>query len=872
MSEIRPTSGIPHTESPANPLRPNFGSDKAPSEQVKGMPLNYGEGLLPHVVTFQGIVSTVSRVYRYYDEATKHSLENARFMRNDLMVMEPVEQRRRACALLNWHLETDDPDDPAQKQLAEDLTKIIKNIPNFLKFRENLLDAVWYGKNANQWCFSWKRLPGVTPVNGIGQNQVIERWKPVHGDKVVFRYDDGTREYDPNQVGIRVGAGYTAGDKSIQGRLNCSGYRKVEPTDYGLAYFLEPWERNLLAIHKHMIEDGEYEDPQSAGKIHGVGIRSRVYWTWYMKQEIFAYLLEFLERSAIGIEIWYYPFGNPDAEEKTRKAATERIGNNRNVILMPRPVGEDSQSYGVEIVQPNIAGAEVMQSILGEYFGDQIMRYVLGQTMTNKPQSAGLGSDLPQIQLGSYLQIIRYDAINLGETLTSDLVDPLKRLNYPHLGDVPCRFVIDTESEDVESKLKAWQIAYEAGLKMKTGDWYKLIGAAKPEEDDEVVQNPIQKQQDRLYQQFLQHKDAAAAMGLEPPGTPQPGEKGLKQVQGGLGEDELGMEAEPEKFSMNAGDNPKHGTYARGAGAIDPTEFAKGTEREMEHTATRAEAQQIALDHLRERPDYYQVSDVPESPPSEDSARQKVANYAKSKPPTNQKSLFHEEDHPRDDVGQFAEKEGNNGSESTESTAERSEQVQPADSGRAETKAKPAAAPAKEPWQMTQEEFVGTHRANFVRHQGKRTIQGVLSADKSVLWPLQKGDQHNGNLIKSPEEILKRIHEWVVREQHGLWNRAQGESALPHERHHKDKPVPPKVLAEYPDLKPKQHYSRLSDPGYLYRQLMQRYYKESSHEQQEKFWAGQPGEITVIQDNKLLRYSRGSRGTVTIEDACRSAT
>ena len=724
MSEIRPTSGVPHIESPANPLRPNFGSDKAPSDQVKGMPLNYGEGLLPHVVTFQGIVSTVSRVYRYYDEATKHSLENARFMRNDLMIMEPVEQRRRACALLNWHLETDDPDDPAQKQLAEDLTKIIKNIPNFLKFRENLLDAVWYGKNANQWCFSWKRLPGVTPVNGIGQNQVIERWKPVHGDKVVFRYDDGTREYDPNQVGVRVGAGYTAGDKGIQGRLNCSGHRKVEPTDYGLAYFLEPWERNLLAIHKHMIEDGEYEDPQSAGKIHGVGIRSRVYWTWYMKQEIFAYLLEFLERSASGIEIWYYPYGNPDAEEKTRKAATERIGNNRNVILMPRPVGEDSQSYGVEIVQPNIAGAEVVQSLLGEYFGDQIMRYILGQTMTNKPQSAGLGSDLPQIQLGSYLQIIRYDAINLGETLTSDLVEPLKRLNYPHLSDVPCRFVIDTESEDVESKLKAWQIAYDAGLKMKAGDWYKLIGAAKPEEDDEVIQNPIQKQQDRLYQQFLQHKDAAAAMGMEPPGTPQPGEEGPEQVQGGLGEeespvDELGEEAEPEKFSMNAGDNPKNGTYARGAGTIDPSELAKGTEREMEHAATRAEAQQIALDHLRERPDYYRVSD--QAPPSEDSERQKVASYAKAKPASR--------------------------------------------------------------------------------------YSGYLTADCKLC-----------------------------------------------------------------DQESEEEHSRLSDPSYLYRQLMQRYYKESPSEQQEEFWAGQTGTITVIQDDKPLRYSRGSRGSVTVEDVCRSAT
>jgi len=490
MSEIRPTSPVPTAyEPPASVLRPNFGSDKAPSAEVPGMPFNYGEGLLPHVVTFQGIISSVSRVYRYYDEAMKASLENARFMRNDLMIMEPVEQRRRACALLNWHLEVDDQDNPTEKKLAEDLTKILRQIPNFLKFRENLLDAVWYGKYAVQFAWKWKRLRGVTAVNGLGQNMVIDHWKPLHGDKVVFRYDDGTREYDPNQVGIRVGAGYTAGDKGIQGRMSASGRRKVEPTDYGLAYFLEPWERRLLAIHKHMIEDGEYEDPQSAGKIHGVGIRSRIYWTWYMKQECFAHLLEFLERSATGVEIWYYPWGNPEAEAKVRVAAEERIGNARNVILMPRPVGEDAQAFGVEIVQQNVAGIEALKVLVEEYFGNAIMRYVLGQTMTNKPQAGGFGSELPTVQLGTYLQIIKYDSLNLGETMTTDVVDVLKANNYPHLLDIPCRFVLDTESEDAEGKLQAWKMAYDCGVKTKSGDWLKMIGASKPEEDDEIVQS-----------------------------------------------------------------------------------------------------------------------------------------------------------------------------------------------------------------------------------------------------------------------------------------------------------------------------------------------------------------------------------------------
>ena len=685
MSEIRPTGPVPVMR-PSNPLKPNVGSDRPPSDAVKSAPFNFGEGLLPHVVTFQGIVSTVSRIYRYYDEAMKHSFDNARFMRNDLMVMEPVEQRRRACALLNWHLEIDDEDDPKQKQLAEHLTKLIKAIPNFLKFKENLLDAVWYGKNANQWQWGWKKIHGVEPAHGHYGNQIIKSWKPLGGDKIVFRYDDGLREYDPNQVGIRVGAGYTAGDKGVQGRMlgGPGGTRKVEACDYGLAYFLEPWERKLLAIHKHMIEDGEYEDPQSAGKIHGVGVRSRIYWSWYMKQELHAWMMEFLERNAAGMEIWYYPTGNPEAEEKTRKAAEERIGNARNVILMPRPVDEAGNQYGVEIVPANMGGADTVERILTEYFGDQIMRYILGQTMTNKPQAGGFGSDLPQIQYGTYAQIIKYDAINLGETLTTDVVIPLLELNYPQCRDIPVRFVVDTESEDLEAKLSAWKSAYEVGLKTKAGDWYKLIGASKPEDEDEIIQNPVTKQQDRLYEQWQANKQSQVVDPMQPAvaqvqggiGAPEPGAPGAEQppelppIAGGGGEEEEAPEGyerggEPAKY-----DNPHGGTYDTGRGTIPASAIVQGTIHEMEHTKNVQVAREIAMDHLRERPDYYEVLEramaQPPTIPIENSERERLAKYAKRAPAVGQGSMFDEEAHPRGEKGtekggQFVEKGGSGG-------------------------------------------------------------------------------------------------------------------------------------------------------------------------------------------------------------------
>jgi phage gp29-like protein len=444
------------------------------------MPPNFGQFTLPHVVTFQGVLSSISRVYRPSDEALKASFDNARFMRNDPMVRECVDMRQRAVALLNWHIEPDDETDADQQWLADELTMLCEAIPRFMQYRFSLMHACWYGRAANQHKWGFKKINNRMQVLPLS-------WLPIHGDKLVFRYDDGSGDYNPDQIGIRVGPAYQVGDR-IGGRWMVEDLQnKVQPTDYGLAYFLEPWERNLLALHKHELEDGEYEDPQNAGRIHGVGLRSVIYWTWYQKQEALAWLMEYLERSAFGIELWYYPWGNDRARTEMRTAAQERIGQGRNIILVPKPLGEEGMAYGVERIEPGLQGAEVVKDIITEYFGHQIKRYILGQTLTTEAGSTGLGSNLASIHLDTFMQIVKYDATNLEETLTTDLVEPLKRFNYKQYADVPVKFKIDTESPDVQEKLDALRKGFDMGLKLKAQSLYDALGEPAPEDTDEIL-------------------------------------------------------------------------------------------------------------------------------------------------------------------------------------------------------------------------------------------------------------------------------------------------------------------------------------------------------------------------------------------------
>lgn len=493
----KPSNNGHHANGQASP--PNVKS-RDPARGIKGAPPGFGMPVMPHVMTFQGLISNLAKVYRNPDEAYRHSKDNARYMRNDCTVMECLEARQRCVALLNWHLEPEDENSPLQKKLVDDLTAIIRRTSRFVEYRRSLQEAVWFGRSAINNLFNWDYVHGQ-------QRLIVRKWRPINGDKLLFRQDiPGVNEegWDPDQIGIRVAGNFKPGD--------LVGPHKVVATDQGMGYFLEDWERRAIVLHKHMVEDAAYESPIDAGAIHGVGVRSRIYWAWYQKQEALAMLVEYLERVGQGFTIWYYPLGNPEGKAKAEAAAMESHQNNN--ILVPIPEGEEKSQYGIDRIEPNAAGVESLKSIVHDLFGHQIKRYILGQILSSESEATGLGSGVADLHLETFNQIIRYDATNLEESLTTDFVEPLKLFNFPGSQRVYVRFVIDTESPEVEKKLQAYHMAWEMGLKLKPAEVAGMIGSSIPTDGEEVLQNPT----------FSQ----GAGMGLDFPGIPgqQPGQPG----------------------------------------------------------------------------------------------------------------------------------------------------------------------------------------------------------------------------------------------------------------------------------------------------------------------------------------------------------
>lgn len=563
---------------------------------------NLGRFVVPQLITFSGMSTTLAKAYRNADEAYRHSVENAHMMLTDPTIAGPLHARQMMTSLLQWSIESEDDKDPRLKAAAATLQTILEKTPRFTELRRSLLEAIWYGRSATQHAY------GFYIDRQRNRMRVIKKWLPVSGDKLLFRYDDGSYEFDPDQIGVRV-APVLGKQDSIAGR------RELEATTDGMGYFLKPWERRHWCVHKHMIRDGEYEDPLSSGQIHGVGLRHFLYWTWYQKQETMAQVVEMVERTGMGITIYFYPLGNAEAEEQVKKVAHEQA--HTNILAMPYDPATGGQDYQIQQIPPNTAGLQILTDIVDHYYGDMITRFILGQTLSSKPSATGMNTGVADLQKDSLYDIVRYDAVNLQESITREILIPLRDFNLFQYRSVEFFFKISTKVSAPQEELAAIQQAWSMGAKIRYQDLFAKLDLAMPAESDKVVFNP------QLVQAIQQVENPSAfsppqgGAGPQPPGaTPSSPDDGSK----GQNEPLLGGDEQPQQLDKAI--DPRQDReklfgpilYDRISGGLadgqSDSQFsdralAQGQRVEMEHTNQPAIAKEIAKDHLAERGDYY---------------------------------------------------------------------------------------------------------------------------------------------------------------------------------------------------------------------------------------------------------------------------
>ena len=467
-------------------------TEPPPPTDILGRPVvardpNASHFAVPHFLTFNSIFNGTSRAYwaARFDEAMRNSREDALAMRRDAFYHGLLRERKEAVSGLTWHIKVPDEKDPEQKLVQETLTAQLERTLGLTRAHESLLEAIWYGRYGIQP--RWKWFPPTRQSQGrrvFG----LDDWYPVNGDKINHRWD-GTPMIQINPI--------KAAEFSEKGA-------EITVINLGTYLVLSRQWREYLIVHKHEIDDADYYEAELAEGRFGVGVRSRIYWLDFLKREFLEWITSYMERVGLGITLWYYDAGNPDAEAAVDKAA----GDQSRRAILKVPVWRDAKGGTkglVERIETPTSGVEALRSLI-DYFDAVIERYIVGQEgSTSATSSSGHSNQASsEFMRNTKERITVKDARLLGETYTGSEREPgllsvMQRWTFPEtFGKFQAQWVFAVDDESSESKVRAGKSLYDMGLALKADELRSAAGFSKPGDGDEVVRKPMPQGQGAL--------------------------------------------------------------------------------------------------------------------------------------------------------------------------------------------------------------------------------------------------------------------------------------------------------------------------------------------------------------------------------------
>ena len=421
---------------------------------------------ISHIDTFQQVYQSINRTYwTRYDEALKHSRENARVMENDTLLYSLQQRRFIPTCILTHQLETDDPDNPEQAAIARRLDRMVNKIKRFHFLKRQLNGGNWQG-HAGAQMFWQKHMVDGAPAT------VPRKWLPIHGDKIVYGWD-----HEP-AIAVRAGS-----DSAKRHKEDVIRY------EYGEAISLRrPHLRDCFAIHEFEPADRDFlYEGELAGQVHGLGLRSRCYWAWYLRTEGLGYVLDALQRiSSLGMLVGYFDSGNADSQDAVLQALINVFRD--NMTTFPRS-GSNTGSC-IEHIQPGNVAYDVLFRFM-EYMDELMLLAFLGQTLTSQAGATGLGSKVAELHSDTKLQIIKYDALSLAETINDEIIDPMIRMNrwsyggrVYHGSDLPfgINFRFSIDDSDVEERVQAAEALSQLQIPYDGEPLRKELGFSPPKD------------------------------------------------------------------------------------------------------------------------------------------------------------------------------------------------------------------------------------------------------------------------------------------------------------------------------------------------------------------------------------------------------
>ena len=150
---------------------------------------------------------------------------------------------------------------------------------------------------------------------------------PVHGDSIGHQQD---------------GTPFVLINGSMESDL-----RKLDPnvsivnTTIGRALSLRGTWRSRFIIHKQFMETRDYYTTEQQEALWGVGIRSHLFWTNFLKLDFLGKISDFYARVGLGINLWKYTSGNPQAQARCGTSRPRAVRQGQSLRASDPRRGED---------------------------------------------------------------------------------------------------------------------------------------------------------------------------------------------------------------------------------------------------------------------------------------------------------------------------------------------------------------------------------------------------------------------------------------------------------------------------------------------------------------------------------------------------
>lgn len=449
------------------PLLSAFGNRPAPAtepSQPRRDP-DTGTWVIPHDKTFVALYNLASRTYfQRFEEALRDSEQNALEMLRDGHMDAMLQQRMLAPISLPHSIQPEKAKDPEQADVADQVDRVIQAIPKWHNVKRALGWASWYGKAGAQF------VTGTKTVDGRAVRLPVKH-KPINGDKIIFGHDD--------VPGVLI---HSTAASNYPPSL-------IRHTERGMALFLErPEDRSRVVINEFEPRDTDYfYESDLAGSVHGVGLRSRCYWSWFLRREVQRWSMDAVQRiSTSGMLYGFHDGANPASQDAVLDALATLV--QYNIASFPAIPGSDPKANTIGTIPASGVAYDVLLRFV-EYFDDIIRLIVLGQSLSSQAGSTGLGSGVAELHEDTKLMLVRSDALGLADAIDEQLLQNLIRDNvWRYRGRLlpgsrlpfQLRFRFPLERDDLDKKIMAAQALTALNVPLDLNDLRDQAGFKAP--------------------------------------------------------------------------------------------------------------------------------------------------------------------------------------------------------------------------------------------------------------------------------------------------------------------------------------------------------------------------------------------------------